>query len=96
MRIHINSFDTNFYAGVKKPRKYIGLSFPSLGIFADEFLYDHGKRNDNPIQKDVMGKIEKNLKMLPPKKDSRIQFAVEFTECGSVKLHYESEIFTIK
>lgn len=31
----------------QKPRKYVGLSFPSLGIFSDEFLYDHGKRNDN-------------------------------------------------
>lgn len=40
----------------QKPRKYVGLSFPSLGIFADEFLYDHGKRNDNPIQDKVMWK----------------------------------------
>ncbi|MBR6317435.1 MAG: hypothetical protein IKR75_03295 [Fibrobacter sp.] len=30
-----------------KPRKYVGLSFPSLGIFSDVFMYDHGNRNDN-------------------------------------------------
>ena len=30
-----------------KPRKYVGLSIPSLGIFSDIFMYDHGNRNAN-------------------------------------------------
>ena len=38
-----------------KKQKYVGLSIPSLGIFADRFMYDHANRNDNPIQKEVMG-----------------------------------------
>ena len=31
----------------KKPRKYVGLNIPSLGIFSDVVMYDHGNRNDN-------------------------------------------------
>ncbi len=38
----------------KKPRKYVGLNIPSLGIFSDVVMYDHGNRNDN--QKEVMGR----------------------------------------
>ena len=30
-----------------KKQKYVGLSIPSLGIFADRFMYDHANRNDN-------------------------------------------------
>ncbi|MCQ2054980.1 MAG: hypothetical protein MJY82_06780 [Fibrobacter sp.] len=40
----------------KKPRKYVGLSVLTLGAFADVLVYDHGNRNDNPIQKELMGK----------------------------------------
>lgn len=43
----------------KKPRKYVGLSIPALGIFGDYFMYDHGNRNDN--QKEVMGKDGKGI-----------------------------------
>ncbi len=42
-----------------KPRKYVGLSIPTLGIFSDVFMYDHGNRNDN--QKEVMGKDGKGI-----------------------------------
>lgn len=45
----------------KKPRKYVGLSIPALGIFGDYFMYDHGNRNENPIQKEVMGKDGKGI-----------------------------------
>ena len=43
----------------KKPRKYVGLNIPSLGIFSDVVMYDHGNRNDN--QKEVMGKDGKGI-----------------------------------
>lgn len=36
-----------------KKRQYVGLSIPSLGVFSDVVKYDHGNRNDNPIQKDI-------------------------------------------
>ena len=44
-----------------KPRKYVGLSIPSLGVFSDVIKYDHGNRNDNPIQKEVMGEDGKGI-----------------------------------
>ena len=37
----------------KKPRKYVGLNIPSLGIFSDVVMYDHGNRNEN--QKEING-----------------------------------------
>ena len=36
-----------------KPRKYVGLSIPTLGVFSEVVKYDHGNRNDN--QKDIEG-----------------------------------------
>ena len=44
-----------------RKRQYVGLSIPSLGIFGDYFMYDHGNRNENPIQKEVMGENGKGI-----------------------------------
>ena len=63
-------FEMNLYYKMKnlgddpetgKPRKYVGLSIPTLGVFSDILMYDHGNRNDNPIQKEVMGKDGKGI-----------------------------------
>lgn len=58
-----------------KPRKYVGLSIPSLGVFGDVVKYDHGNRNDN--QADVMGK-------------NRMQFEQIATEKGMNVGHYSA------
>jgi len=44
-----------------RKRQYAGLSVPTLGIFGDYFMYDHGNRNENPIQKEVMGENGKGI-----------------------------------
>ena len=44
-----------------KKQKYVGLSIPTLGIFGDYFMYDHANRNENPIQKEVMGEDGKGI-----------------------------------
>lgn len=63
-----------------KPRKYVGLSIPTLGIFSDVVMYDHGNRNDN--QKEVMGKDGKGI--------SREQFEKLATEKGMISGHYSA------
>ena len=64
----------------KKPRKYVGLNIPSLGIFSDVVMYDHGNRNDN--QKEVMGKDGKGI--------SREQFEKLATEKVMISGHYSA------
>ena len=59
----------------QKPRKYVGLSIPTLGIFSDIVMYDHGNRNDN--QKEVMGKNRKAFEKIA-------------TEKGMISGHYSA------
>ena len=63
-------------------RKYVGLSIPTLGIFSDVIMYDHGNRNENPIQKEVMGENGKGI--------NREQFEEMAKEKGLKFGHYSS------
>jgi RHS repeat-associated protein len=65
-----------------RPRKFVGLSIPTLGIFGDYFMYDHGNRNENPIQKEVMGEGGKGI--------NREQFEELAKEKGLKFGHYSS------
>ena len=45
-----------------RKRQYVGLSVPTLGIFGDYFMYDHGNRNENQTNFKDREQFEKEAK----------------------------------